>query len=200
MVPPCPCRRHHPSSSLSAFGDHAVGGQQQGRHRGAFCSAERVTLTGSTMPMLEHVAVLVGERVEAVVAHLARRARCRTTTLPSAGVARRSCAPGAGDLAHDVDAELLIAVDLQEACRAPGWRAAARRRRRAGRLPRSLARVACSASSTSALRSFISVSVCAPTRTRRCRRQLGQALLELLAVVVAGGGARSRGGSGRSAP
>ncbi len=58
-----------------------------------------------------------------------------------------------------------------------------------GTMPSSTAaRVACSASSTRAFFSFISTSVAAPTLIDRdAADELRQALLELLAVVVAGG-------------
>ena len=71
-----------------------------------------------------------------------------------------------------------------------------------GRMPSSTAaRVACRASSTRAFFSFISASVAAPTLIcGHAAGQLGQALLELLAVVVAGGRLDLACGSARCGP
>ncbi len=151
------------SAFFVGFGDDGLGGEEQAGHGGGVLQGGAVTLVGSTIAGGEHVALACRSR------------RCSrswlvldfwiwlTTTAPSmpafSAIERAGCSSARAD---DLDADGLVAFELQALERGPASRISggaaagddAFLDRRAGGVQ---------ASSTRALRSFISVSVAAPT-------------------------------------
>ena len=140
---------------------HALGGQKQARHRGRVLQRAAHDLGRVDDAGLHQVLELLGGRVEAegalVVPDLVDHHRAFPPGIagdPAGGILER--------LADDPDADLLVLAGAQ---------VVQRRRARMSATPppgttpsSTAARVACSASSTRAFFSFISISVAAPTR------------------------------------
>ena len=196
---PCrPCRRRawpRAFSGLSATTASVV--RNSAAIDAAFCSAERVTLAGSMMPAVDHVDVLAGGGVEAV----ARRRGCATfstTTPPSRPALTAIC------LQRRVERDLARCSRRSprrrsgRACRTRSCAAWTQRHATTGDDALLDGRLRVANGVLDAVLALLELDLGgrADLDDRNAAGQLGQALLQLLAVVVGVATSRSRRGSG----
>ncbi|GIX15602.1 MAG: hypothetical protein KatS3mg118_3561 [Paracoccaceae bacterium] len=189
---PCrPCRRAMPAAAFFGSGLSATIASvviSRPATEAASCSAVRTTLVGSMMPGLEHVAIFLGLGVVAELRIVGFAAACRRPPRRRRRRSRRSgaAAPGAPrTMSMPTRLVVVLAASASTSALARGSSATPP----PATMPSSTAaRVAFRASSTRSLRSFTSTSVAAADADHRdAAGQLGQPLLQLLAVVVRGG-------------
>ena len=152
----------------------------------AFCSAERVTLAGSMTPGLHEVLELAGERRSSPSCPWPSRPRC-TMTAPSRPALMAIHLSGSSSaLGDDRRTGRLVARQASPTTLSTAARLRTRAVPPPATMPSSIAaRVADSASSMRCFFSLSSTSVAAPTlHDGNAAGELGEALLELLAVPV----------------
>ena len=193
---PCrrPCRRR-PGFVLRRFGDHGFGGQHQRRDRRGVLQRGAGHLGRVQDAHFDHVAVGVVGGVEAVVAlavqhgvdHHARLRHRRCATISRSGASMA--------LQHQLDAGVLVGVVALDRRRQPAWRAAAPRRRRHDAFFHGSAGGVQRVFDAGLLFLHFDFGGGTDLDHRNAAGQLGHALLQLLAVVVARSLPRSARGS-----